>query len=100
GMVGAIYGQYPPLVNAARPAGEWQSHDIVYRAPKFDDGGELLEPARITVFLNGVLVQDSEALTGPTAHTQRPPYSAHGNVPIRLQDHRDDPMQFRNIWVR
>lgn len=100
GMVGAIYGQYPPLVNAARPPGEWQSHDIVYRAPEFDDEGNVLEPARITVLLNGVLIQDSEPLTGPTTHMRRPPYSAHGPVPIRLQDHNDDPMEFRNIWVR
>lgn len=100
GMNASIYGQYPPLVNASRPPGEWQTFSIIYRAPEFDEGGDLLQAARITVFHNGVLVQDNEKLTGPTGHYERPPYRAHGPVPIRLQDHGNDPMHFRNIWVR
>lgn len=100
GMVASIYGQYPPLVNAARPPGEWQTFDIVYRAPKFGDGDEVLRPARITVLHNGVLVQDNEELVGPTSHAERTPYQKHGDLPIQLQDHRDDPVEFRNIWVR
>ena len=100
GMAGAIYGQYPPLVNATRKPGEWQAHDIVFHAPRFDPSGALLSPARMTVFVNGVLVQDNEELTGPTAHKARPPYAAHADkLPISLQDH-GNPTRFRNIWIR
>ena len=100
GMAGAIYGQYPPLVNATRKPGEWQTYDIVFHAPRFDAGGKLLAPARLTVFLNGILVQDNEELTGPTAHKARPPYKAHAEkLPIALQDH-SHPVRFRNIWIR
>lgn len=100
GQAAALYGQYPPLVNASRPPGEWQSFDIVFRNPRFDEDGALLAPARVTVFHNGVLVQDHVELTGPTAHNARPPYEAHEpGGPISLQDH-GDPIRFRNIWVR
>ena len=99
GMVASIFGQYPPLVNASRPPGQWQSFNIIYRAPRFQDG-EVVAPARITVFHNHILVQDHEELVGPTTWGQRTPYSEHGDVQIRLQDHRDDPIRFRNIWVR
>ena len=100
GMAGAIYGQYPPLVNASRKPGEWQDYDIVFHAPRFGADGALLSPARLTVFHNGILVQDHEELTGPTAHKARPPYKAHAErLPISLQDH-DHPVRFRNIWVR
>ncbi|MEX2673241.1 MAG: DUF1080 domain-containing protein [Phycisphaeraceae bacterium] len=100
GIAGSIYGQYPPLVNASRPAGEWQSFNIIYRAPSFDEDGAIEEPARITVFHNNILVQDSEPLVGPTSHGERTDYFPHGDLHIRLQDHRDDPIHFRNIWVR
>jgi hypothetical protein len=100
GMAGAIYGQYPPLVNASRKPGEWQSHDIVFHAPKFDDKGNVVSPARMTVFHNGVLVQDDEELTGPTGHKVRPPYKAHPDkMPLSLQDH-SHPVRFRNVWIR
>ena len=100
GQAGAVYGQYPPLVNASRPPGEWQTYDIVFHGPRFDAGGKLLRPARMTVIFNGVLVQDNVVLTGPTAHQTRPPYAAHPEkLPISLQDH-GNPMRFRNIWVR
>jgi hypothetical protein len=100
GMAGAIYGQHPPLVNASRKPGEWQTYDIVFRAPRFDENGALLRPARMTVFHNGVLIQDNEELTGPTAHKARPPYKAHADrLPISLQDH-SHPVRFRNIWLR
>jgi hypothetical protein len=100
GQAGAIYGQYPPLVNASRPPGEWQTYDIVFHGPRFDARGTLLRPARMTVIHNGVLVQDNVVLTGPTAHQTRPPYAAHPDkLPISLQDH-GNPMKFRNIWVR
>ena len=101
GMAGALYGQYPPLVNATRPAGEWQTYDIIYRRPRFNDKGEVTQPARLTVLHNGVLVQDCEPLTGKTAHKKRPPYKPHpAKLPIQLQDHGDDPIKFRNIWIR
>ena len=100
GQAAAIYGQYPPLVNATRPPGEWQTYDIIFRRPHFDDNGNLVRPARLTVFHNGVLVQDSEELTGPTGHHERPPYEAHANrLPLQLQDH-SNPVRFRNIWLR
>jgi hypothetical protein len=100
GQAAALYGQYPPLVNASRPPGEWQSYDIVFRAPRFGKDGALLRPARITVLHNGVLVHDGRELTGPTAHKARPAYKAHpGKLPLGLQDHAH-PVRFRNIWVR
>lgn len=100
GQAAAIYGQFPPLVNASRPPGEWQSYDITFRAPRFDAGGRLVRPARMTVFHNGVLVQDNVTLTGPSAHQARPPYTAHPDrLPISLQDH-GAPVRFRNVWLR
>jgi hypothetical protein len=100
GQAGAIYGQYPPLVNASRPPGEWQTYDIVFLRPRFDARGRLTAPARITVFHNGVLVQNGVTLTGPTGHRERPPYAAHADeLPITLQDH-GQPVRYRNIWAR
>src|SRR5574341_362813 len=100
GMAGAVYGQYPPLANPTRPPGEWQSYDIVFRRPRFDPAGRLDAPAYVTVFYNGVLVQDHVALTGPTSHRRRPPYEVHPDrLPLRLQDHGQR-VRFRNIWIR
>ncbi len=100
GQAAAVFGQYPPLVNASRPPGEWQSYDIVFHRPRFDARGRLTRPARLTVLHNGVLVQDDVALTGPTAFRARPPYRAHPDrLPLMLQDH-GSPVRFRNIWVR
>jgi 3-keto-disaccharide hydrolase len=100
GQAGAVYGQQPPLVNASRPAGEWQTYDVVFRRPRFDAGGSLASPARVTVFHNGVLVQDGTQPTGPTTWRARPGYAAHADaLPISLQDH-GNPMRFRNIWLR
>lgn len=100
GSAGSIYGQYPPLVNAARPPGEWQTYDIIYTAPRFDAAGKLLSPARVTLFHNGVLVQNNVELSGPTTWVERPPYSQHPEkLPISLQDH-GNPIRYRNIWVR
>jgi hypothetical protein len=100
GQAASLYGQFPPLVNASRPPGEWQTYDIVFRAPRFREDGSLLRPARVTVFHNGVLVQDNQELTGPTAHQARPPYGRHADrLPLSLQDH-GDPVRFRNIWIR
>jgi hypothetical protein len=100
GQAASVYGQYPPLVNAARPPGQWQSYDIVFHGPRFDAGGKLLRPARVTVFHNGVLVQDNVELTGPTEHGKRPPYEAGPDkAALALQDH-GNPVRFRNIWIR
>jgi hypothetical protein len=100
GAVGAIYGQYPPIVNASRPPGEWQTYDIMFHRPRFDANGGLTSPARMTILFNGVLIQDDAVLTGPTAHKQRPPYARHADrLPLILQDH-GDLVRFRNIWVR
>jgi hypothetical protein len=100
GQAAAVYGQYPPLVNASRPPGEWQFYDIIYTAPRFDADGKLKSPVHLTVFHNGVLVQNDVALTGPTSWLERAPYQAQPEKqPISLQDH-GNPVRFRNIWIR
>jgi hypothetical protein len=99
GQAGAIYKQHIPLVNAAKPGGQWQVYDIVFRAPRFNKDGSLLSPARLTVLLNGVLIQNNVELKGGTTYIGEPKYSAHGEAGIRLQDH-DHLVSFRNIWVR
>lgn len=100
GQAASIYGQWPPLVNASRKPGEWQTYDIVFEAPRFDEDGDLDRPAYVTVFHNGVLVQDHKALVGDTLHRAVGTYTAHDSTgPIKLQDH-GNPMRFRNIWVR
>jgi len=100
GEAAALYGQYPPLVNACRPPGEWQAYDIVFEAPRFDAQGQVTKRARATVFHNGVLVQNGSEFTGPTTHKARPPYKAHADkLPLALQDH-GNPVRFRNVWVR
>ena len=100
GQAGALYGQFPPLVNASRPPGQWQTYDIVFRRPRFDAQGRVVRPARMTVIHNGVLVQDAMDLLGPTSHQERAPYTAHPDaLPITLQDH-GHPVRFRNIWLR
>jgi hypothetical protein len=100
GQAAAIYGQYPPLVNACRPPGEWQTYDIIFRRPRFSPEGFLLKPARMTVLHNGVLVQESREFWGPTNWLQHLPYQAHPDrMPISIQDH-GNPVRFRNIWLR
>lgn len=100
GMAAAIYGQHPPLVNACRPPGEWQTYDIIFHRPRFDEQGQLKSPATMTVFHNNILVHDNARLTGPTEWKKRPPYQAHADrLPLSLQDH-DHPVRYRNIWIR
>ena len=99
GQAAAIYGQYPTLVNASRKPGEWQSYDIVFVAPKFENG-KLVKRARATVFHNGVLVHHDQEIIGPMAHRVVLPYEAHGAAePLALQNH-DACVRYRNIWVR
>lgn len=100
GQAGAVYGQFPPLVNASRPPGQWQTYDIVFHGPRFDSAGKLLRPTRMTILHNGVLVQDNAELTGPTANKRRPPYTpTPEKLPLSLQDH-GHLVRYRNIWIR
>ena len=100
GEAAAVYGQYPPLVNAARKPGVWQMYDIVFHGARFDANGSLTRHANVTVFYNGVLVQDHVEIMGPTAHHQRPPYKpVPEKLPLRLQDHHH-PVRYRDIWIR
>lgn len=99
GQASAMYGQFPPLVNASRPPGHWQTYDIVFEAPVFR-GEDLVEPARVTVFHNGVLVHNHRAFIGRMTYRQLATYSPHGPAgPLMLQDH-GNPVRYRNIWVR
>jgi Domain of Unknown Function (DUF1080) len=99
GATAAIYGQYPPLVNACRPPGAWQTYDIMWIAPRFD-GPQLISAPTCTVIHNGVVVQYHRVLLGPTTHREVPRWTAHPPLgPLRLQDH-GDPVRFRNIWYR
>jgi len=100
GQAAAIYKQTPPMVNAMRPPGEWNVYDVVWTAPRFKDDGSLESPAYITVFHNGVVVQNHFQLLGDTPFHRPPQYNKHDvKQPIRLQDH-GNPVKFRNIWVR
>jgi len=99
GQAGAIYGQYPPLVNPARDPGEWQVYDIIFSPPHFEYG-RLETPAYVTVFENGVVIHNHTGIMGDTGHRILPHYVDHGpRGPIRLQDH-GDLVRYRNIWVR
>jgi Domain of Unknown Function (DUF1080) len=100
GQAGAIYGQYPPLANASRPPGEWQTYDIAFRRPRFDRDGKLLQSARFTLIHNGILVQNNEELWGGTNWLEPAPYDHRADRgPIELQDHGHK-VRFRNIWLR
>ena len=100
GQAASIYGQYPPLVNASRKPGQWQTYDIVFHAPRFDKQGQLIKPARVTVLHNNVLVQNHVEIRGATAHKKRGQYKPHPDkLPFTLQDH-NNPVRYRNIWIR
>ena len=100
GQAGSVYKQYAPLVNASRKPGEWQAYDIVFHAPKFDEQGKVIDRARVTVFHNGVLVQNNVEIYGNTFNDRPALYIPHGSQePLSLQDH-GNPMRFRNIWIR
>jgi hypothetical protein len=100
GQAGSVYKQHIPLVNACRPPGEWQTYDIIFTAPRFSDNGNVLEPGRLTVIQNGVLVQNNVTIWGKTSYIGSPTYEKHeAKEPIVLQDH-GNPTSFRNIWIR
>ncbi|MFA6944997.1 MAG: DUF1080 domain-containing protein [Pedobacter sp.] len=102
GQAGSIYKQFIPLVNASKKPGEWQTYDIVWTAPVFNEDGSLKSAARVTVLHNGVLIQNNIELKGETVYAGPPFYKKHGPLPIKLQDHGDpsEPISFRNIWLR
>ena len=102
GMVGSVYKQYIPLSNPAKKPGEWTVYDIAWTAPVFNDDGTLKSPAKVTVFLNGVLIQNNVELLGETTYIGKPVYKKYDRAPIKLQSHGDpsEPISFRNIWVR
>lgn len=100
GQAGSIYKQHIPLVNACLPPGQWQTYDIIFKAPRFKRNGTLQSPACLTVIQNGVLVQNHVELLGPTEYIGKPKYRAHPDkLPLMLQEH-DNPVSYRNIWVR
>ncbi len=100
GMAGAVYGQTPPMVNALYPPGEWQTYDVVFQAPRFDENGKVKSPAYYTVFVNGILVQHKTEALGPMQYRKVATYwDKDSKGPIGLQDH-DNRNQFRNIWIR
>lgn len=99
GQAGAMYGQHPPIVNACRKPGQWQTYDISFLRPLFDENGKLVRKARITVLLNGVVVHNNLEIEGTTFHGRKAAYSPHQSGYIHLQDH-GNPIRFRNIWIR
>ena len=100
GQAGSVYKQYAPLVNASRPPGQWQTYDIIFRAPRFDEQGKAIERARVTVLHNGVLIQNNVEIFGNTYNDRPAVYTAHAPLePLRLQDH-GNPVRYRNIWIR
>ena len=101
GQVGSIYKQHVPLAMASVPTGEWNTYDIVYHAPEFNDAGDKIKSGTVTVLHNGVLIQDNVEIKGTTPYIGWPKNSAHGKGPLRLQDHGDNSrVSYRNIWVR
>jgi hypothetical protein len=101
GQAGSMYKQSPPLVNVCKKPGEWQTYDIIYTAPRFNNDGTYFTPPRITVLQNGVLVQNNFSLRGPTPYIGIPEYQIkkHGAGPVSMQDH-GNPVSYRNIWIR
>ncbi len=102
GQAGSVYKQHPPLVNASKKPGQWQTYDVVWTAPVFAADGKVTSPARVTAFHNGVLIQNAAVLAGETLYIGKPVYKPYASAPIKLQAHGDPspPLSFRNIWVR
>jgi len=100
GSCGSVYNQFPPLVNASRKPGEWQTYDILWTPPRFASDGALKSAPRVTVLHNGVVIQNNVELIGETGWLERAPFKAHAEkLPLALQDH-GNPVRYRNIWVR
>jgi Domain of Unknown Function (DUF1080) len=99
GQAGCVYKQTPPLVNACRKPGEWQTYDILFTAPRFKADGSIDKPAYITVIHNGVVIQNHTEIKGTTEYIGAPKWIAHDKAPIKLQDH-GNPVSYRNVWVR
>jgi hypothetical protein len=95
GTCGSIYGQHPPRVNASRKPGEWQSYDILIKAPVFSNKGKVEEPLRVTVFHNGMLIHNDAWVYGEVGG----PYKKHGKRPLMVQDHKGTGVSFRNLWI-
>ncbi|MEM9141906.1 MAG: DUF1080 domain-containing protein [Bacteroidota bacterium] len=101
GQVGSIYKQHTPLAMASVPSGEWNTYDIIYHAPEFNEEGKKTKSGTLTVIHNGVLVQDHVEIKGTTPYIGWPKNPAHGKGPLMLQDHGDNSrVSYRNIWVR
>ena len=102
GMAGSIYRESIPLCNPEKKPGEWNVYDIAYTDPQFNDDGTVNTPARVTIFFNGVLVQNNQAIEGGTSTDKKHVYVKHGPAPLRLQAHGDKsaPISYRNIWIR
>lgn len=102
GQTGSIYKQAIPLANACKKPGEWQTYDIMWTAPRFNEDGSVLSNGRVTVIHNGILLQNGTEVKGTTVYIGKPFYKKHGATPIKLQDHGDksEPISFRNIWIR
>lgn len=100
GQAASVYKDSAPMVNATLAPGEWQTYDIVFTAPRFSPDGDLLKPAYVTVFHNGIVVQNHTEIKGTTDYIGIHSYKPHaGRLPISLQDH-GNPVSFRNIWIR
>ena len=100
GQCGAVYKQQPPTVNASRGPGQWQTYDIIFTAPRFDDDSQIASPAYVTVLHNGVLIHNHFELQGGTSYVAPPKYTKHADkLPINIQFH-GNPVRFRNIWIR
>ncbi|MEL7251450.1 MAG: DUF1080 domain-containing protein [Bacteroidota bacterium] len=99
GQAGAVYKQHLPLVNPLRPVGEWNTYDIIYKAPVFNADGQKVASGYVTVLINGVLVQNHVEIKGTTEYIGLPKNAPHGPGPLKLQDH-SNPVSFRNIWIR
>jgi len=102
GQCGAVYGQTPPLVNACKKPGQWQTYDIIFEAARWNENHELVRPASVTVIQNGLLLHHKQAILGPTGHKTLAKYTkelpAEGR--LELQEHAGNPVRFRNIWIR
>ncbi|HMB61844.1 MAG TPA: DUF1080 domain-containing protein [Eudoraea sp.] len=101
GQVGAIYKQQVPLAKASVPSGEWNTYDIIYHLPEFNENGQKIKSGTVTVIHNGVVVQDHTEIKGTTEYIGWPKNPPHGKMPLKLQDHGDNSrVSYRNIWVR